>query len=193
MVQLRRPLESPRITWAKSPQSLGFEPSTISHWGDYLHTTVAIVHVDGGRVVLAFEPSVAAGHFETVVVGHLCTPSPAPCSDIRSLSLSFSPFHSLPFSTPIYPPAPWSSSQLGTPVTLRVDEKGQILYWKDQNKEMDFLDISLIKDTRTGSQAKVPRPLTTGLIGTGQHKLVISSRTRDGRGKSTTCPPAIGR
>ncbi|XP_059176401.1 1-phosphatidylinositol 4,5-bisphosphate phosphodiesterase classes I and II-like isoform X4 [Physella acuta] len=49
------------------------------------------------------------------------------------------------------------SSQLGTPVTLRVDEKGQILYWKDQNKEMDYLDITKIKDTRTGSQVKTPK------------------------------------
>ncbi|XP_055878917.1 1-phosphatidylinositol 4,5-bisphosphate phosphodiesterase beta-1-like isoform X4 [Biomphalaria glabrata] len=51
----------------------------------------------------------------------------------------------------------FQSSQIGTPVTLKVDEKGQILYWRDQNKEMDFLDISLIKDTRTGSQVRVPR------------------------------------
>ncbi|CAL1539426.1 unnamed protein product [Lymnaea stagnalis] len=49
------------------------------------------------------------------------------------------------------------NSQLGTPVTLRVDEQGYILYWRDQNKEMDFLDISQIKDTRTGSQVKTPK------------------------------------
>ncbi|GFO34876.1 1-phosphatidylinositol 4,5-bisphosphate phosphodiesterase beta-1-like [Plakobranchus ocellatus] len=49
------------------------------------------------------------------------------------------------------------SSTVATPVTLKVDEKGYILYWKDQNKEMDFLDISLIRDTRTGSQVKLPK------------------------------------
>ncbi|XP_012944888.1 1-phosphatidylinositol 4,5-bisphosphate phosphodiesterase beta-1 [Aplysia californica] len=49
------------------------------------------------------------------------------------------------------------NSTIGTPVTLKVDENGYILYWKDQNKEMDFLDISLIKDTRTGSQVKIPK------------------------------------
>ncbi|CAG5134812.1 unnamed protein product, partial [Candidula unifasciata] len=49
------------------------------------------------------------------------------------------------------------NSTTGTPVTLRVDKKGYFLFWKDQNKEIGFLDISLIKDTRTGSQAKLPR------------------------------------
>ncbi|KAK7474679.1 hypothetical protein BaRGS_00034044, partial [Batillaria attramentaria] len=49
------------------------------------------------------------------------------------------------------------SSTIGTPVTLRVDEKGHILFWKDQNKEMDFLDISLIRDTRTGKYARLPK------------------------------------
>ncbi|RUS73878.1 hypothetical protein EGW08_018364 [Elysia chlorotica] len=34
-----------------------------------------------------------------------------------------------------------------------------MLFWKDQNKEMDFLDISLIRDTRTGSQVKIPKDL----------------------------------
>ncbi|XP_061173851.1 1-phosphatidylinositol 4,5-bisphosphate phosphodiesterase beta-1-like isoform X2 [Saccostrea echinata] len=48
-------------------------------------------------------------------------------------------------------------SQTGTPVTLKVDPKGYILYWKDQNKDMDFLDISYIRDTRTGRYAKVPK------------------------------------
>ncbi|BFZ12494.1 hypothetical protein BsWGS_15532 [Bradybaena similaris] len=49
------------------------------------------------------------------------------------------------------------NSTIGTPVTLKVDEKGYILYWRDQNKDMGYLDISLIKDTRTGSQVKLPR------------------------------------
>ncbi|KAJ8308701.1 hypothetical protein KUTeg_013575 [Tegillarca granosa] len=49
------------------------------------------------------------------------------------------------------------SSTIGTPVTLKVDPKGYILYWKDQNKDMDCLDISIIRDTRTGKYAKVPK------------------------------------
>ncbi|XP_069116132.1 1-phosphatidylinositol 4,5-bisphosphate phosphodiesterase beta-1-like isoform X3 [Argopecten irradians] len=62
------------------------------------------------------------------------------------------------------------SSTIGTPVTLKVDPKGYILYWKDQNKgqttgrkvsmtiaDMDCLDISFIRDTRTGRFAKVPK------------------------------------
>ncbi|XP_060077533.1 1-phosphatidylinositol 4,5-bisphosphate phosphodiesterase beta-1-like [Ylistrum balloti] len=62
------------------------------------------------------------------------------------------------------------SSAIGTPVTLKVDPKGYILYWKDLNKgqstgrkvsmtvvDMDCLDISYIRDTRTGRFAKVPK------------------------------------
>ncbi|XP_073990729.1 phospholipase C at 21C isoform X2 [Rhodnius prolixus] len=45
----------------------------------------------------------------------------------------------------------------GTPVTLRVDENGFYLYWVDQNKEMDLLDIATIRDCRTGKQAKIPK------------------------------------
>ncbi|KAL3875090.1 hypothetical protein ACJMK2_038024 [Sinanodonta woodiana] len=49
------------------------------------------------------------------------------------------------------------SSTIGVPVTLKVDQKGYILYWRDQNKDMDYLDISLIRDTRTGRYAKIPK------------------------------------
>ncbi|RZF39598.1 hypothetical protein LSTR_LSTR001119 [Laodelphax striatellus] len=45
----------------------------------------------------------------------------------------------------------------GTPVTLKVDEHGFYLHWIDQNKEIDLLDISTIRDTRTGKQAKIPK------------------------------------
>nr|XP_055041485.1 1-phosphatidylinositol 4,5-bisphosphate phosphodiesterase beta-1 isoform X2 [Misgurnus anguillicaudatus] len=44
-----------------------------------------------------------------------------------------------------------------TPVTLRVDPQGFFLYWTDQNKETDLLDIFLIKDTRNGRHAKTPK------------------------------------
>ncbi|XP_053374625.1 1-phosphatidylinositol 4,5-bisphosphate phosphodiesterase beta-1-like isoform X2 [Mercenaria mercenaria] len=59
------------------------------------------------------------------------------------------------------------SSTIGVPVTLRVDQNGYILYWRDQNKQpgqpghdggdMDSLDISIIRDTRTGKYARVPK------------------------------------
>ncbi|XP_046663735.1 1-phosphatidylinositol 4,5-bisphosphate phosphodiesterase classes I and II isoform X2 [Homalodisca vitripennis] len=48
-------------------------------------------------------------------------------------------------------------SGVGTPVTLRVDERGFYLYWTDQNKEVDLLDIATIRDTRTGRHAKIPK------------------------------------
>ena len=49
------------------------------------------------------------------------------------------------------------NSTIGTAVTLKVDPDGYVLFWKDQNKEMDYLDLSLIRDTRTGKYAKVPK------------------------------------
>lgn len=48
-------------------------------------------------------------------------------------------------------------SALGTPVTLRVDKNGFFLYWTDQNKETEFLDITTIRDTRTGKYARTPK------------------------------------
>ncbi|CAH1790865.1 unnamed protein product [Owenia fusiformis] len=48
-------------------------------------------------------------------------------------------------------------SSVGVPVTLKVDPKGYILYWRDQVKDMDSIDISMIRDTRTGKYAKVPK------------------------------------
>uniref|UniRef100_A0A8C1M7U8 phosphoinositide phospholipase C n=1 Tax=Cyprinus carpio TaxID=7962 RepID=A0A8C1M7U8_CYPCA len=44
-----------------------------------------------------------------------------------------------------------------TPVKLRVDPRGYFLYWTDQNKETDLLDLSLIKDMRNGRFAKTPK------------------------------------
>ncbi|XP_067009832.2 1-phosphatidylinositol 4,5-bisphosphate phosphodiesterase classes I and II [Anabrus simplex] len=48
-------------------------------------------------------------------------------------------------------------SGVGVPVTLRVDKNGFFLYWVDQNKELDMLDIATIRDTRTGKHAKIPK------------------------------------
>ncbi|XP_054718756.1 LOW QUALITY PROTEIN: 1-phosphatidylinositol 4,5-bisphosphate phosphodiesterase classes I and II-like [Uloborus diversus] len=48
-------------------------------------------------------------------------------------------------------------STVGTPVTLRVDKNGFFLYWTDQNNETEFLEISTIRDSRTGKYCKTPR------------------------------------
>ncbi|TMS12722.1 1-phosphatidylinositol 4,5-bisphosphate phosphodiesterase beta-1 [Larimichthys crocea] len=44
-----------------------------------------------------------------------------------------------------------------TPVTLTVDPKGYFLYWTDQNKDTDLLDIAYIKDARNGKCTKAPK------------------------------------
>ncbi|XP_068972779.1 1-phosphatidylinositol 4,5-bisphosphate phosphodiesterase classes I and II isoform X2 [Bombus flavifrons] len=48
-------------------------------------------------------------------------------------------------------------SGIVTPVTLKVDKFGFYLHWVDQHNEMDMLDIAVIRDTRTGKHAKVPK------------------------------------
>ncbi|XP_070577885.1 1-phosphatidylinositol 4,5-bisphosphate phosphodiesterase beta-1-like isoform X2 [Ptychodera flava] len=48
-------------------------------------------------------------------------------------------------------------SNVGVPVTLRVDPKGHFVYWRNQNKEVDCLELSAVRDTRTGRYAKVPK------------------------------------
>lgn len=42
-------------------------------------------------------------------------------------------------------------------MTLKVDKYGFYLHWVDQNNEMDMLDIAIIRDTRTGKYAKIPK------------------------------------
>ncbi|XP_078262119.1 1-phosphatidylinositol 4,5-bisphosphate phosphodiesterase beta-1 [Rhinoraja longicauda] len=44
-----------------------------------------------------------------------------------------------------------------TPITLKVDPVGLFLYWTDQNKETDVLELSLVKDARTGKYARNPK------------------------------------
>ncbi|XP_032300749.1 1-phosphatidylinositol 4,5-bisphosphate phosphodiesterase beta-2 isoform X1 [Coturnix japonica] len=44
-----------------------------------------------------------------------------------------------------------------SPVILRVDPKGFYLYWTYQNKEMEILDITSIRDTRVGRFARIPK------------------------------------
>ncbi|XP_070696727.1 1-phosphatidylinositol 4,5-bisphosphate phosphodiesterase beta-1 [Pempheris klunzingeri] len=44
-----------------------------------------------------------------------------------------------------------------TPVTLHVDPHGFYLYWIDQNKETELLDLTHVKDVRTGRSTKTPK------------------------------------
>ncbi|GLD69644.1 1-phosphatidylinositol 4,5-bisphosphate phosphodiesterase beta-1-like protein [Lates japonicus] len=44
-----------------------------------------------------------------------------------------------------------------TPVTLHVDQHGFYLYWTDQNKDTELLDLTLVKDVRTGRSTKTPK------------------------------------
>ncbi len=45
----------------------------------------------------------------------------------------------------------------GTPVTLRVDEHGHFLYWKNQLKDTDCLELTSLRDARYGKYANVPK------------------------------------
>ncbi|XP_078086490.1 1-phosphatidylinositol 4,5-bisphosphate phosphodiesterase beta-1 [Mustelus asterias] len=44
-----------------------------------------------------------------------------------------------------------------TPITLKLDPQGLFLYWTDQNKETDLLEVSHVKDARTGKYARTPK------------------------------------
>ncbi|KAK1154946.1 1-phosphatidylinositol 4,5-bisphosphate phosphodiesterase beta-3-like [Acipenser oxyrinchus oxyrinchus] len=60
-------------------------------------------------------------------------------------------------------------------VTLRVDPQGFFLYWTGANMEVDLLDISYIRDTRTGKYAKVPKdPKLRDVLGFGNQEHVES-------------------
>uniref|UniRef100_A0A8C1BVV9 Phosphoinositide phospholipase C n=1 Tax=Cyprinus carpio carpio TaxID=630221 RepID=A0A8C1BVV9_CYPCA len=48
-------------------------------------------------------------------------------------------------------------SKKTTPVTMKMDPKGFYLYWINQSKETEFLDIATIRDTRAGKYAKLPK------------------------------------
>ncbi|XP_025195692.1 1-phosphatidylinositol 4,5-bisphosphate phosphodiesterase classes I and II [Melanaphis sacchari] len=48
-------------------------------------------------------------------------------------------------------------SGVGLPVTIKVDERGFFLYWIDQKKDCEVIDMSTIRDTRTGKYARVPK------------------------------------
>ncbi|KAJ8288898.1 hypothetical protein COCON_G00015570 [Conger conger] len=42
-------------------------------------------------------------------------------------------------------------------VTMKMDPKGFYLHWVNQNREMTFLDLATIRDTRAGKYAKLPK------------------------------------
>ncbi|XP_069807236.1 1-phosphatidylinositol 4,5-bisphosphate phosphodiesterase beta-2 isoform X2 [Dendropsophus ebraccatus] len=44
-----------------------------------------------------------------------------------------------------------------SPVILRVDPKGYYLYWTFQSKEIEFIELTTIRDTRFGKYAKIPK------------------------------------
>lgn len=44
-----------------------------------------------------------------------------------------------------------------SPVTLRVDQHGFYLHWMDQNKDTELLDLTLVKDVRTGRSTKTAK------------------------------------
>ncbi|KAM4664967.1 1-phosphatidylinositol 4,5-bisphosphate phosphodiesterase beta-2 [Discoglossus pictus] len=48
-------------------------------------------------------------------------------------------------------------STVASPVILRVDPQGYYLYWTFQSKEIEFLDMTSIRDTRFGKYAKTPK------------------------------------
>ncbi|XP_043916220.1 1-phosphatidylinositol 4,5-bisphosphate phosphodiesterase beta-2-like, partial [Protopterus annectens] len=52
----------------------------------------------------------------------------------------------------------WEDETSNTsPVMMRVDPKGFYVYWTFQSKEIEFLEISNIRDTRFGKYAKIPK------------------------------------
>ncbi|XP_032811636.1 1-phosphatidylinositol 4,5-bisphosphate phosphodiesterase beta-1-like isoform X3 [Petromyzon marinus] len=65
------------------------------------------------------------------------------------------------------------------PVTLAVDDNGHFLYWTDMTKETESLEITSIRDTRTGKYAKMPkdtkfRDQVEGFTGVGMESRTIT-------------------
>ncbi|CAM9492286.1 unnamed protein product [Lampetra fluviatilis] len=65
------------------------------------------------------------------------------------------------------------------PVTLAVDPNGHFLYWTDMTKETECLEITSIRDTRTGKYAKMPkdakfRDQVEGFTGVGMESRTIT-------------------
>jgi len=69
-------------------------------------------------------------------------------------------------------------STIGTPVTLKVDQYGFFLSWKDQHHETEFLEISSVRDVRTGREAKLPRdPKVRDSVTIGPDSVPLEEKT----------------
>nr|XP_039247876.1 1-phosphatidylinositol 4,5-bisphosphate phosphodiesterase beta-1-like isoform X6 [Styela clava] len=56
-----------------------------------------------------------------------------------------------------WPKSDGDDSIVATPVTLRLDPKGYILYWQEPNRDTECLEVSSIRDTRVERYAKIPK------------------------------------
>ncbi|KAL4622926.1 1-phosphatidylinositol 4,5-bisphosphate phosphodiesterase beta-3 isoform X1 [Arapaima gigas] len=73
----------------------------------------------------------------------------------------------------------WDEELNSILVTLKVDPSGFFLYWTTANMDVELLDISLIRDTRTGKYAKIPKDSKVrDLLGFGK---VAEEGTVDGK------------
>ncbi|CAH3159585.1 unnamed protein product [Porites lobata] len=48
-------------------------------------------------------------------------------------------------------------SQLGQPCTVKVDSAGHLIYWRAEDKETDLLELTFVRDVRTGKSARIPK------------------------------------
>ncbi|KAM4013655.1 1-phosphatidylinositol 4,5-bisphosphate phosphodiesterase beta-2 isoform 3-T3 [Anomaloglossus baeobatrachus] len=51
-----------------------------------------------------------------------------------------------------------------SPVILRVDLKGYYLYWTFQSKEIEFIELTSVRDTRFGKHAKIPKDWASDIM-----------------------------
>ncbi|KAG9510026.1 1-phosphatidylinositol 4,5-bisphosphate phosphodiesterase classes I and II, partial [Fragariocoptes setiger] len=64
------------------------------------------------------------------------------------------------------------------PVTLKIDKKGFYLYWVCQNNDIELLDISQIRDTRTGRYARTPKdPKLRNTVNIGSSDTPLEDKT----------------
>ncbi|XP_078345046.1 1-phosphatidylinositol 4,5-bisphosphate phosphodiesterase beta-1-like isoform X1 [Oculina patagonica] len=48
-------------------------------------------------------------------------------------------------------------STLGQQCTVKVDSAGHLIYWRAEDKETDLLELSFVRDVRTGKSARIPK------------------------------------
>ncbi|XP_074091199.1 1-phosphatidylinositol 4,5-bisphosphate phosphodiesterase beta-2 isoform X2 [Macrotis lagotis] len=66
-------------------------------------------------------------------------------------------------------------TSVASPVILRVDPNGYYLYWTYQSKEMEFLDITSIRDTRFGKFAKMPKDWAEDVLALAKDPLAANA------------------